>query len=138
MASELLSNGHKDPAAVIAGAVLTDHLHRLAREYGVPLVADGKPKRAETLNADLAEIGAYGRVYSHHEADIATWIALRDDAVHGRYDRYDAEQALAMMAGVVMLLRWTVSLGALEKSVFGRDPEELDTTSPTGWFGDVG
>jgi hypothetical protein len=31
MASELLSNGHKDPAAAIAGAVLADHLHRLAR-----------------------------------------------------------------------------------------------------------
>jgi hypothetical protein len=135
MASELLSRGHKDPAAVIAGAVLTDHLHRLAARHSVPLVVDGQPKRAQALNDDLVEIRAYNRLQGDL---VAPWLALADDAVHERYDRYDTEQALAMMAGVSMLLRWTVPLGAVEKSALGADSKVKDTTSPTGWFGDVG
>jgi hypothetical protein len=101
----------------------------------VPLVADGKPKPAETINTDLAEIRAYSRL---DEDNIATWIALRNDAIHGHYDRYTTHQALAMMSGVSVLLRWTLPLGAVDKSVYGTDPSALDTTSPTGWFGDVG
>jgi hypothetical protein len=37
-----------------------------------------------------------------------------------------------------MLLKWTGPLGAIANSPLGSYPNTLDTTSPTGWFDDVG
>jgi hypothetical protein len=131
MASELLSHGHKDSAAVIAGAVLTDHLRRLAVEHELPLVVDGEPKPAGTLTTDLVKVRVYDRFQGER---VATWLALRDDAVSGRYDRYDVEATLSMMAGVSQFLHWTLRLGAIDKSSLRYDPEASETASPTGWF----
>ena len=54
MAEYLLSEGYKDPAAVIVGSTLEEHLRQLCAKNGLPTTAGGKPKKAGQLNADLA------------------------------------------------------------------------------------
>src|SRR6266404_128743 len=51
MAEYFLQEGYKDPAAVIAGGVLEEHLRKLCGKHGVTIPA--KPK-LDTMNADLA------------------------------------------------------------------------------------
>src|SRR5690606_15046720 len=53
MAEHLTANGFKDAAAVIAGSTLEAHLRHLCAKHGVVGDVDGKPKKAERLNADL-------------------------------------------------------------------------------------
>jgi hypothetical protein len=56
MADHLLEEGYKDPAAVLAGGVLEEHLRKLCVSYSISVVAqNGKPKKADTMNADLAK-----------------------------------------------------------------------------------
>jgi hypothetical protein len=59
-AQELLDGGYKDPAAVIAGSVLENHLRELCVNNNIPLEGTNQagnttPKKADTMNADLAE-----------------------------------------------------------------------------------
>jgi hypothetical protein len=59
MAEYLLTDeGLKDPAAVIAGGVLEQHLRALCAKHGITIPA--RPK-LDTMNAELAKKGAYGR-----------------------------------------------------------------------------
>jgi hypothetical protein len=54
---------YKDAAAVIAGSTLEEHLRKLAQKNGVAIEkADGAPKKADALNADLAGAGAYNKL----------------------------------------------------------------------------
>src|SRR5262245_46497601 len=57
MAEYLLSEGYKDPAAVMIGSVLEEHLRQLCsvNKIDVEIVQPTKviPKKADTLNADL-------------------------------------------------------------------------------------
>ncbi len=63
MAHELQRGGHKDAAAVIAGSTLEAHLGKLAKKNGVAIDRpDGAPKKAATLNDDLAGAGAYNKL----------------------------------------------------------------------------
>jgi hypothetical protein len=61
MADELQKKGYKDPAAVIAGSVLEEHLRKLAERHGVSVAVTGRPKKADTVNADLAKAGCTTR-----------------------------------------------------------------------------
>lgn len=131
MASELLAKGHTDPAAVISGALLTDHVHRLALRHGVPLVVDGRPKRAETLNADLVNVRAYNGLMGEN---VASCLQLTDDALHEREHRYDAQQVLMMMVNVRMYIQWTLPTGAVEQSALRSEPKVTKDMPPTEWF----
>ena len=51
MANELLAKGYKDPAAVLGGSVLEEHLRKLASRAGVAIASGDKPKRTDLLNA---------------------------------------------------------------------------------------
>lgn len=55
-ADALLRSGYKDPALVLAGSVLEQHLRSLATKNGVSVFSGGHPKKADTLNADLAKL----------------------------------------------------------------------------------
>jgi hypothetical protein len=79
MAEYFLVEGYKDPAAVIAGGVLEEHLRKLCGKHGVTIPA--KPK-LDMMNADLAKAGAYNKNDQKH---VTAWAGLRNDAAHGNY-----------------------------------------------------
>ena len=57
MAQHLLDEGYKDPAAVVAGSVLEEHLRQLCEKHKIDVVQDGseRPKKADTLNSELGK-----------------------------------------------------------------------------------
>ena len=95
MAEYLLGEGYKDAAAVLLGAVLEDSLRKIADSNGIEtLKANGKPLSMEPLNVSLRKKEAYGPLV---QKQITSWANLRNDAAHGHYDRYDAEQTKQML-----------------------------------------
>ncbi|OGL29335.1 MAG: hypothetical protein A3G44_12615 [Candidatus Rokubacteria bacterium RIFCSPLOWO2_12_FULL_73_47] len=90
MAGYLLSENYKDAAAVIAGSVLEGHLRNLAQKYGITVSRDnGRPKKADTLNAELSSTEAYSKA---DQKSVTAWLDLRNKAAHGQYDGYTASQ----------------------------------------------
>jgi hypothetical protein len=94
MAEYLLDEGYKDPAAVIAGGVLEEHLRKLCGKHGVTIPA--KPK-LDTMNADLARAGAYNK---NDQKQVTAWAARRNDAAHGNYSNYGHAEVKLMVAGI--------------------------------------
>jgi hypothetical protein len=98
MADELQQKSYKDAAAVIAGSVLEGHLRELAVKVGISTAkADGSPKKADTLNNELATAKAYN---SSQQKSVLAWLAIRNDAAHGNYLAYDHKQAAALIRDV--------------------------------------
>lgn len=98
MGSELQEKGYKDPAAVIAGSVLEEHLRKLAQKNAVDLEReDEQPKKADTLNADLVKAGVYNKL---EQKGVTAWLGLRNSAAHGKYDEYDTAQVGGLIASV--------------------------------------
>jgi hypothetical protein len=96
MAEYLLNGGFKDPAAVIVGSVLEEHLRQLCVKVGVPIDVASKPKKADALNADLA-----GNLYTKlDQKSVTAWLDLRNKAAHGKYAEYTKEQVALMLQGV--------------------------------------
>jgi hypothetical protein len=102
MAEHLLQQGYKDPAAVIVGSVLEEHLRVLCHARGIPTTASGKPKKADTLNAELAASSAYNKL---DQKGITAWLDLRNKAAHGHYSDYTADQVNNMLLGVQEFMR---------------------------------
>lgn len=99
MARELHSKGYKDAAAVIAGSVLEEHLRKLAARTGIEAEKlDGSPKKADTLNAELAKADAYNKLV---QKSVTAWLDLRNKAAHGEYDEYDHQQVAALIRDVL-------------------------------------
>jgi hypothetical protein len=102
MAEHLVEAGYKDPAAVVIGSVLEEHLRQLCKGRALPVedVRDGKlvPKKADRLNADLAKVDAYSKL---DQKLVTAWLDLRNSAAHGKYDAYNLEQVKQMASGVV-------------------------------------
>lgn len=98
MAMHLWEEGYKDPAAVLAGATLEEHLRKLCVKHTVVLTDQhGKPKKAAALNIDLRKAAAYSGL---DEKSVSAWQALRNDAAHGSHAAYTADQVKLMIAGV--------------------------------------
>jgi hypothetical protein len=95
MAEHLLNEGYKDAAAVLLGAVLEDSLRKLSlsRELSTTS-AHGKLLTIDPLNVALAKDGAYGPLV---QKQVTTWANLRNDAAHGHFAKYDAEQVKQML-----------------------------------------
>lgn len=55
------------------------------------------PRKADTLNADLAKAGKYTKL---DQKQITAWLDLRNKAAHGKYSEYTNEQVVLMLAGV--------------------------------------
>ncbi|MBC8112814.1 MAG: hypothetical protein H7062_00390, partial [Candidatus Saccharimonas sp.] len=97
----LLSQDHlKDPAAVLAGGVLEEHLRKLCNKYGVSLVATNTvtgqqfPKKLDTMNADLTKQRVYGM---NEQKQITAWADLRNNAAHGHTTAYTANDVGAFL-----------------------------------------
>jgi hypothetical protein len=94
MAEHFLESGYKDPAAVMSGGVLEEHLRKLCGKHGVTIVS--KPK-LDTMNADLARINAYSK---NDQKQVTAWAGLRNDAAHGSYTNYTDGEVKLMVAGI--------------------------------------
>jgi hypothetical protein len=98
MAVSLLSDGYKDAAAVIAGSTLEGHLRALSTKVGLPTTdGSGRPLKAATLNAELKRQGTFNNIES---SQITAWLAIRNDAAHANYAKYDATKVQLMIDGI--------------------------------------
>jgi hypothetical protein len=101
MAEHLLDNGFKDPAAVMIGSVLEEHLRQLCLKHSIT-IEDEKdsriiPRKADLLNADIAKANVYTKL---DQKQITAWLDLRNKAAHGKYNDYTAEQVRQFLGGV--------------------------------------
>ena len=98
MAQHLLDEGYKDPAAVMAGSVLEEHLRQLCQKHDIPteITRQGRPqsKKADALNAELAKEEVYSKL---DQKNVTAWLDLRNKAAHGKYQEYTKEQVALML-----------------------------------------
>lgn len=97
MSDHLLAQGYKDPAAVMTGSVLEEHLRKLCDKNGIPTTAGANPKKADLLNAELAGASVYSKL---DQKSVTAWLDLRNKAAHGKYSEYTKEQVQALQDGV--------------------------------------
>lgn len=102
MANHLLSEGYKDPAAVLTGSTLKVHLRELCISNKIDIeVVNTKgisnPKKADLMNADLAKANIYSSAY---QKQIIAWLDLRNKAAHGKYSEYKPEEVALMLQGI--------------------------------------
>ena len=98
MAVHYLEQGHKDNAAMQAGAVLERSLKEIARTHGVA-VADSDDISA--VNTKLAQARVYNAAA---RAEVQAWNTIRNKAAHGEFDEYDGLQVQKMLEGVRSLM----------------------------------
>ena len=97
MSEHLLEQGYKDPAAVVAGSVLEQHLRKLCNRVGIPTLLHGNLKKTDLLNSELSAKGIYNKL---DQKSVTSWLGLRNDAAHGHYDRYNVEQVRILILGI--------------------------------------
>ena len=101
MAEYLLEEGYKDPAAVITGSTLEEHLRKLCIKNGIDIeiMSSGKlrSKKADGMNSDLAKQGVYSKL---EQKSVTAWLGLRNNAAHGNYSEYNDNQVNQMIIGV--------------------------------------
>jgi hypothetical protein len=102
MAEYLIDGDYIHPAAVVIGSVLEEHLRQLSRSNSIPIEqpapsGEMRPKKADTLNADLAKAGVYSKL---DQKNVTAWLHLRNKAAHGEYGDYSADQVKNMHSGV--------------------------------------
>ena len=106
MAEHLLENNYKDPAAVLTGSVLEEHLRQLCSKTGIETEVETgkgmKPKKADLINAELNKTEVYNKL---DQKAITSWLDLRNKAAHGKYDDYSQEQVSLMLQGVSDFMR---------------------------------
>ena len=93
MAEHLLQEGYKDPAAVVIGSVLEEHLRQLCGKNNISVEYNKSdkllPKKADLLNAELCGAGVYTKL---DQKGVTAWLDLRNKAAHGQYKEYDQSQ----------------------------------------------
>lgn len=108
MAEYLLKEGYKDPAAVMTGSVLEEHIRQLCLRNSIPIetIKDGKPnpKKADSMNSELASASVYNKL---DQKNITAWLDLRNKAAHGLYLEYTKEQVEIMYLGVTNFISRT-------------------------------
>jgi len=101
MAEYLLDEGYKDPAAVITGSTLEEHLRKLyiKNEIDIEIMSSGKlsPKKADGMNSDLAKHKIYSKL---EQKSVTAWLDLRNKAAHGEYSEYNENQVKQLIIGV--------------------------------------
>jgi len=97
MADYLLTEGYKDPAAVIIGSVLEEHLRQLAQKNGVDVNIGSRPKKADQLNADLFTQSVFSKL---DQKAVTSWLDLRNKAAHGKYNEYSKDQVAIQLQGI--------------------------------------
>ena len=101
MADYLLKEGYKDPAAVVIGSVLEEHLKQLCSKNGILIeeTKSGKlvPKKADLLNSELSGKVVYNKL---DQKNVTAWLDLRNKAAHGKYTEYNQQQVEFMLQTV--------------------------------------
>ena len=102
MADHLLKREYKDPAAVIIGSVLEEHLRQLCNANSISIEFENNqgvliPKKADRLNSDLAKEDVYSKL---DQKAVTMWLDLRNKAAHGKYGEYTSEQVTNMYSGI--------------------------------------
>ncbi len=102
MAEHLLSENYKDPAAVVVGSVLEEHLRQLCQKNSIPIEwakPDGSlvPLKADAMNAELAKTNVYSKL---DQKNVTAWLDLRNKAAHGKYKEYTESQVDLMLRAV--------------------------------------
>jgi hypothetical protein len=103
MAGHLLAEGYKNPAAVMVGTVLEEHLRQLCGKNSIPVELnkpDGSklPLKADAMNSELAKANVYNKL---DMKNVTAWLDLRNKAAHGKYTDYTADQVDLMLRGVL-------------------------------------
>lgn len=102
MAKYLLNENYKDPAAVMIGSVLEEHLRQLCLKNSITIETNtnGKnhPKKADSLNSELGSNNIYNKL---DQKNVTAWLDLRNKAAHGKYAEYSKEQVNLMYSGVM-------------------------------------
>ena len=97
MAEHLLETDYKDPAAVMIGSVLEEHLRQLCltNSINIEYEKDGKliPLKADRLNSELVKGGIYNKL---DQKNVTAQLDLRNKAAHGKYSEYDKNQVRLM------------------------------------------
>ena len=102
MANYLLTEGFKDPAAVLIGGVLEEHLRKMCISNGINTTQNhqGKtsPKKTSLMNDDLMKANVYNAI---DYKQIIAWLDLRNNAAHGKYSAYNDQQVKMLLEGVM-------------------------------------
>jgi len=97
----LLIDGFKEPAAVVAGSVMAEHLRRLSGKNGIGLLTEHEgetiPKRASQMMNDL--VGAEALDISDAR-NLAMWNQTRIHSLEGRHAQYTREEVVFMISGL--------------------------------------
>ena len=97
MAMHLLDNDYKDAAAVLTGGTLEVHLKNMCSKHSISTERNGKAKKADELNAELAKQKVYSKL---DQKSVTAWLGLRNDAAHGNYSAYTKDQVSLLLQGV--------------------------------------
>lgn len=97
MAGYLSEQGYKDPAAVIAGTVVEQHLRNLCTKHGISVEQGGRPKKADTMNSELGGADVYSKL---DQKSVTAWMDLRNKAAHGKYSEYTNDQVALLIQSI--------------------------------------
>ena len=101
MAEHLLEEEYKDPAAVLIGSALEQHLKSLceANDIEITVIRNERlvQKKADVINADLVKGGLYTKL---DQKSVTYWLGIRNNAAHGNFTEYNKEQVSLMLSGV--------------------------------------
>ena len=82
---------------MIAGSVLEEHLRKLCGKSGSPVIQNQNPKKADTLNSELASANIYSKL---DQKSVTAWLDLRNKAAHGKYSEYTKDQVALMVQAI--------------------------------------
>lgn len=107
MSAHLLEEGYKDPAAVLTGSTLENHLRNLCIKHDIkPEFENSKGKiankKADSMNAELAKKEVYNKTF---QKQITAWLDLRNNAAHGKYDEYGENEVQLMISGILNFIQ---------------------------------
>jgi len=94
-ATELLSNGYKGPAAVVAGVVLETTLRDLCSDNSIQLA------KLDKMNSDLAKAGVYNKLQQKRITALAD---IRNSAAHGDWASFNDDEVKEMIRDVERFL----------------------------------
>ena len=94
MAEYLLEEKYKDASVILIGGVLEDTLRKLCVENSIKLPENPK---IDWMNIELAKKDVYNKLV---QKNITAWADIRNNAAHGKYDKYEIDDVEDMMKGV--------------------------------------
>ena len=94
MTEYLLEEGYKDPAASLIGAVLENGLRKICTNRGITVKSK---EDISSLNQKLADGKTYTRLT---QKELQVWNDIRNNADHGYFGQYTAQNVKDMHKGV--------------------------------------